>query len=98
MTSEEKISKGISLCVDGLNEVLTDMAETIREAFNNAWPIINPILERKFTKKKFMNMLQSYGKQRNEINKIMAQETTPYTMKKLMNYITPKDIRKKRGK
>lgn len=95
MTSGEKINKGISLFADGLGELIKDLAATFQKALDNVMPIIKPILKQKFTKKKFKKMLQSYGIQRNEINKIMAQETAPYTMKKLMNYITPKDIKKK---
>lgn len=95
MTSGEKMSKGMSLFVDGLGELVKDMAETIKKTLDNVWPKINPILERKFTKKKFKKMLQSYGIQRNEINKIMETVKAPYTMKKLMNYITPNDIRRR---
>lgn len=95
MTSSEKINKGISLFADGLGELIQDMAKTIQESFDNVLPKIKPILEQKFTKKKFKKMLQSYGKQRNEINKIMEQEAAPYTMKKLMDYITPKDVKKR---
>lgn len=95
MTSGEKMSKGFSLFGEGLSELITDMAETLREAINSMSPTINSILEEQFTKKKFMKMLQSYGKQRNEIKKIMIQEKAPYTREKLMNYVTYKDIRKK---
>ena len=96
MTSGEKISEGVSLIADGLGELIKNMAETFQAAVDRMLPIINPILNEKFTKKKFKKMLQSYGKQRNEINKIMENVKAPYTRRKLMNYITPKDIRKRK--
>lgn len=96
MTSGEKISKGISLFADGLGELMRDMAETFQKAVADVLPIINPFFEQKYTKKKFKKILQSYGKQRNDINKIMAQVQAPYTQKKLMHYITNKEVRKRR--
>lgn len=95
MTSGEKLSKGISLFADGLGELVTDLVETLQNALNDVLPKINPILEQKLTNKKFKKMLQSYGKQRNEINKIMATIEAPYTRKKLMGYVTAKDIKRK---
>ena len=96
MTPEEKISKGASLLADGIGQVMKNIAETFQKVFDDVLPKIKPILEQRFTKKKFKKILQSYGIQRNEINQIMENVKAPYTRRKLMNYITPKDIKKRR--
>lgn len=96
MTTEEKISKGVSLIADGIGQVMKNIAETFQKVFDDVLPKIKPILEQRFTKKKFKKILQSYGIQRNEINQIMKNVKSPYTRRKLMNYITEKDIKKRR--
>lgn len=88
MTSSEKMSKGISLFAEGFGEAITNMVDTLKKALVDVMPIINDSLDYKFTKKKFKKMLQSYGKQRNEINAIMKNIKAPYTMKKLTYYIS----------
>lgn len=98
MTSREKINKGISLFVDGLGELIKDIAKKIENTFNDVWPKINPFLERKYTKKKFKKMLQSYGIQRNKINEIIANNRETYTRKTLYKYVKYKDIKESRGK
>ncbi len=94
MTSSEKISKGMTLLAEGFAESIQKMAEAVVEAFKNVSLTIKPLLDKKYTKKKFMKMLQSYEIQRNEINRIIANNKEPYTMSLLYKYIKKGGVNK----
>lgn len=91
MTGIEKIGKGAVLLAEGLAESMQTLAAAITNAFESLAPKIKPILDIKYTKKKFKKMLQSYGIQRNEINKIIASNKGPYTMSLLYKCISRKE-------
>lgn len=89
MTSGEKLNKGLSLFIEGVAEVMSNVAKEIIKIWDRVKPMFN-FVDTKITKKKFKKLLQSYGIQRNEINKIIATNKEPYTLKLLMKYI-PKE-------
>lgn len=89
MTSGEKMSKGMSLFSEGLAETLSNIAKEFVKIWDKLKPSFN-FLDKRITKKKFKKLLQSYGIQRNEINKIISSNKEPYTLKLLMKYI-PKE-------
>lgn len=84
MTNSEKIEKGCSLLLDGLAGALSDAMKTLTSALNNAVKIV---INKKITKKKFIKLLQSKGIQKNEINKMIQNNTEPYTMARFMKII-----------
>ena len=84
MTNSEKIEKGCSLLFDGLAGALSDAMKTLTSALNNA---IKIVINKKITKKKFIKLLQSKGIQRNEINKMIQNNTEPYTMARLIKMV-----------
>ena len=83
MTSSEKISEGMNLIGEGLGEILSGIAKALNNAVNSILPLINKTINKKLTKKKFKKMLQASGIQRNEINKIVANNKDPYTYRRL---------------
>lgn len=90
MKSSEKISKGISLFIEGMGEIISEFARTFSEAFQNILPIVNAtssFMNKTMTKKRFRKLLQSEGIQRNEISKIVANNKDPYTYKRLYEAI-----------
>lgn len=89
MTSSEKMSKGMTLIAEGLAEAISNVANEFVKIWDKLKPMLN-FADKKITKKKFKKILQSYGIQRNEINKIILSNTEPYTIKLLMKYI-PKE-------
>lgn len=65
---------------------------SIIDIFSSIWNDIKPLAEKimkhqqmqnKLTKKKFKKLLQASGIQRNEINKILNKNRTPYTKDRL---------------
>lgn len=90
MTSSEKISQGISLFAEGLGEIFKNLVDQLKEAIENVNPVISSVSKfynRTMKKKRFMKLLQSYGIQRNEINKIVKNNKEPYTYKRLLETI-----------
>lgn len=88
MNSSEKINKGAILMAEGFAEILNDICAGLNNAFANLAAEIRDVVsninfDKKLTKKKFCKLLQSYGIQRNEINKIVANNKEPYTYKRL---------------
>lgn len=82
----EKISEGANLLAEGLAKFMNNLVDTFTTAFNQAWPKLKSILnfmDKTMTKKKFKKMLQAAGIQRNEINKIVANNKDPYTYRRL---------------
>lgn len=78
MTSGEKISKGMALFSEGLAETLSNIAKEFVKVWDKVKPMLN-FADKKITKKKFKKLLQSCGIQRNQINKIVANNKEPYT-------------------
>lgn len=88
MTNSEKIEKGCSLLLDGLAGALSDAMKTLTSAWNNAIKnAVKIVVNKKITKKKFIKLLQSKGIQRNEINKMIQNNTEPYTMARFMKIV-----------
>lgn len=86
MTSLEKMNKGMSLVAEGIVETVNSLAKVITKIWEDVKPTLFPLLQfqnKKLTKKKFMKLLQSEGIQRNQINKIIANNKEPYTYKRL---------------
>ena len=91
MNSSEKINKGASLIVEGIAEIFNDICAGLNNAVSNFAKSISDIsssinFDKKLTKKRFCKLLQSFGIQRNEINKIVANNKEPYTYRRL--YLT----------
>ena len=84
MTNSEKIEKGCSLLLCGLAGALSDAMKTLTSALNNAVKIV---INKKITKKKFIKLLQSKGIQRNEINRLLKNNTEPYTMARFIKIV-----------
>lgn len=87
---------GLSEAVETLKEVISPTLKAIVETINGIGKVFVDIwdqtktkfdfLDKKISKRRFKKLLQSYGLQRNEINKIMADIKEPYTIKLLMKY------------
>lgn len=90
MTSDEKISKGMSLFAEGLAETISNVAKELVKIWDKVKPMLS-FADKRITKKRFKKLLQSYGIQRNEINKIISCNKEPYTLKLLMKYIPKED-------
>lgn len=70
-------------------ETVAEAINSVAKSFVDIWNKIKPIcLDKKISKRRFKKMLQSYGIQRNEINRIMADIKEPYTVKLLTKYIS----------
>lgn len=85
MTNSEKMVKGFSLFLDGLAGALSDAMKILTSALNDA--VNKFVINKKITKKKFIKLLQSKGIQRNEINKMIQNNTEPYTMARFMKIV-----------
>lgn len=97
MTSSEKISQGISLFAEGFGEMFREVAKQFTEAWKNVYPVLSSVSKhynKTMKKKRFMKLLQSYGIQRNEINKIVKNNKEPYTYRRLLETI---NLYKKEG-
>lgn len=82
----EDFKKAVSPVIVGMANALKNVAKEFIDIWDKIKPKFN-FLDKKISKRRFKKMLQSYGIQRNEINKIMADIKEPYTIKVLMKYI-----------
>lgn len=78
-------------------EPIAKMVQTIADGFAKTFQAIKdtlkPLMHQKLSKKKFMKLLQAEGMQRNEINKIVANNKEPYTYMRF--YQTIQEYRKR---
>lgn len=85
--SFKKMSEGINLFAEGCKELMNKLVDVFINAFNQVWPPLKSafnFMNKTMTKKKFKGMLQAAGIQRNEINKIVANNKDPYTYRRLI--------------
>lgn len=83
----KKMSEGLNLFAEGCKELMFKLVDAFTNAFNQVWSTLKSILnfmDKTMTKKKFKGMLQAAGIQRNEINKIVANNKDPYTYRRLI--------------
>lgn len=84
--SFKKISEGLNLFGESCKELANKLADAFRNVFNQVYPTLKSVfnfMDKTMTKKKFKGMLQAAGIQRNEINKIVANNKDPYTYRRL---------------
>ncbi len=87
MNSAEKIYEGVRLAFEGVGEVAGEIAKLLSRACDIVIEGINSLNDRKISKKRFCKLLQSFGIQRNEINKIVKNNKRTYTYGRLILYI-----------
>lgn len=83
----KKMSEGLNLFAEGCKELMIKLVDAFTTAFNQVCSTLKPVfnfMNKTMTKKKFKGMLQAAGIQRNEINKIVANNKNPYTYKRLI--------------
>jgi hypothetical protein len=82
----KKMSEGPNLFAEGCKGLINKLVDAFTTAFNQVWPTLKSVfnfMDKTMTKKKFKGMLQAAGIQRNEINKIVANNKDPYTYRRL---------------
>lgn len=82
----KKMSEGLNLFAEGCKNIINELVDTLTTAFNQVCPTLKSVFDfmnKTMTKKKFKGMLQAAGIQRNEINKIVANNKDPYTYRRL---------------
>lgn len=80
------MSEGLNLFAEGYKELTTKLVDVFTTVFHQVWPTLKSVfnfMDKTVTKKKFKGMLQAAGIQRNEINKIVANNKDPYTYRRL---------------
>lgn len=85
----EDFNKAMYQTISPVIKSIADTINDVAKGFVDIWDKIKPklnFLDKKISKRRFKKLLQSYGIQRNEINKIMADIKEPYTIKLLMKY------------
>lgn len=65
------------------------VAKTIVKIYNNIREYILKIYDKKISKKRFIKLLQSYGVQRNDINKLIRNNKDRYTIQRVLLSIPP---------
>lgn len=83
----KKMSEGMNLFAEGCKELMNKLVDVFINAFNQVRPSLKSafnFMNKTMTKKKFKGMLQAAGIQRNEINKIVANNKDPYTYRRLI--------------
>lgn len=83
----KKMSEGINLFAEGCKELMNKLVDVFTNAFNQVGSSLKSafnFMNKTMTKKKFKGMLQAAGIQRNEINKIVANNKDPYTYRRLI--------------
>ena len=94
----ENLKKAFLDVIEPIAKPLLEMVQIIANGFAETTKLIADTLKplmmhQKLSKKKFMKLLQSEGIQRNEINKIVANNKEPYTYMRL--YQTLDEYRKR---
>ena len=81
----------LNIAFKNLGNAIVQAFESILSRIVKAWQslfdALKPLMYSKLSKKKFMKLLQSEGIQRNEINKIVANNKEPYTYVRLLQVI-----------
>lgn len=73
------VVKSFEQMANAIAEISVDIFNITKEIVKNFYKIINPIMNKKISKKKFIKLLQCEGIQRNEINKIVHGNKEEYT-------------------
>lgn len=84
---KEKITEIIKPVADAFCDVMKAISEAVQPVINAVWELAKKINNKKLSKKKFMKLLQSQGIQRREINKIVSNNTEPYTYIRCCNIV-----------
>ena len=82
----KKMADGLNLFAEGCKNLINELVDAFTTAFKQVCPTLKSIfnfMDKTMTKKKFRGMLQAAGIQRNEINKIVANNKKPYTYRRL---------------
>lgn len=82
--------KNLEKTIKPLVETFNNIAKIFKTIWDSIEPKVSSIIEfgnTKITKKRFKKLLQSHGMQRNEINKIVANNKGPYTYKRLIDVL-----------
>jgi hypothetical protein len=77
----------IDALVYAFNKFAEQMAYAVNIVAENLIKTSKSLMYKKISKKKFIKLLQSKGIQRNEINKIVANNKEPYTYKRFLETI-----------
>lgn len=84
---KEKITEIIKPVADAFCDAMKAISEAVQPVINAVWELAKKINNKKLSKKKFMKLLQSQGIQRREINKIVSNNTEPYTYIRYCNIV-----------
>lgn len=84
---KEKITEIIKPVADAFCDAMKAISEAVQPVINAVWELAKKINNKKLSKKKFMKLLQSQGIQRREIDKIVSNNTEPYTYIRYCNIV-----------
>lgn len=84
---KEKITEIIKPVADAFCDAMKAISEAVQPVINAVWELAKKINNKKISKKRFMKLLQSQGIQRREINKIVLNNTEPYTYIRYCNIV-----------
>lgn len=84
---KEKITEIIKPVAVAFCDAMKAISEAVQPVINAVWELAKKINNKKISKKRFMKLLQSQGIQRREINKIVLNNTEPYTYIRYCNIV-----------
>lgn len=84
---KEKITEIIIPVAEAFCDAMKAISEAVQPIINAVWELAKKINNKKLSKKRFMKLLQSQGIQRIEINKIVLNNTEPYTYIRYCNIV-----------
>lgn len=84
---KEKIAEIIKPVADAFCEAMKAITEAVQPVINAVWDLAKKINNKKISKKRFIKLLQSQGIQKREINKIISNNTKPYTYIRYCNIV-----------
>ena len=85
---KEKLTEIIKPISEAFCDVMKTICEAVQPVINAVWDLAKQINNKKLSKKKFMKLLQSQGIQRRDINKIVSNNSEPYTYIRYCNIVT----------
>lgn len=85
---KEKLTEIIKPISEAFCDVMKIICEAVQPVINAVWDLAKQINNKKLSKKKFMKLLQSQGIQRRDINKIVSNNSEPYTYIRYCNIVT----------
>lgn len=84
---KEKITEIIKPVAEAFCDAMKVISEAVQPVINAVWELAKKINNKKLSKKRFIKLLQSQGIQRREINKIVLNNTEPYTYIRYCNIV-----------